>query len=254
LDNGAHLFTIRPDGLGMAERAGGDGVSDGRATWSPDHRRVLFAGHSEGKGSFVVMDADGGNAQPLFTPAFDSLAVGNPAWSPDGRRIAFIGYASETYKNDLYVVGVDGRGLINLTAGLPDYKDWPTWSPDGRQIAFSLWRAGGGKQTQDLAVINSDGSGLKYLTGPEGDEYAPDWSPDGKTLVFVRKLRSRRGLFTMPAGGGPMTLLLWDGDHPVWSPDGRFIAFDFDGLFRVGADGREVVALYPFAGPGLPNW
>jgi dipeptidyl aminopeptidase/acylaminoacyl peptidase len=61
-----------------------------------------------------------------------------------------------------------------------------------------------------------------------------DWSPDGKTIVFVSNMSGRNNLWTVPSEGGwPMQLTVSDQRQtsPAWSPDGKWIAYmsDYDG-------------------------
>ncbi len=70
-----------------------------------------------------------------------------------------------------------------------------------------------------------------YMTRQVG---GADWSPDGKTIVFVSNMSGRNNLWTMPSEGGwPMQLTVSDQRQtsPAWSPDGKWIAYmsDYDG-------------------------
>jgi Tol biopolymer transport system component len=98
---------------------------------------------------------------------------------------------------------------------------WPTSTPDGGTIAF---QAAGHIWVQD-----NENRTPRRVTPKSFDEleYAPAWSPDGRTIAFVTWDDTGRGHVWKVAGaGGTPTRLTKDaGDYvdPVWSPDGRFV-------------------------------
>jgi Tol biopolymer transport system component len=93
------------------------------------------------------------------------------------------------------------------------------------RIAFS-------KSTDDIYVINANGTGLTRLTTDSGPEFDPSWSPDGTQIVYRD---SRRGInqndeiYVMNADGSGKRNLTNTTESdwgPAWSPDGRKIAFN----------------------------
>jgi Tol biopolymer transport system component len=101
---------------------------------------------------------------------------------------------------------------------------------------------------------------VKQITDYRGQEYSPDWSPSGQRIVFYNE-SSNKGLriFTIRPDGTDRQLVAQDGEDPVWSPDGRKIAFTRDGhVYTVNPDGTgesEVLGT-PETGLSeiLPNW
>ena len=63
-----------------------DSEGDLDATWSPDGKRIAFAGRSRNPQGIYVVDAAGGT--PTLIPGTDTARLKEPSWSPDGRRIA----------------------------------------------------------------------------------------------------------------------------------------------------------------------
>ena len=89
----------------------------------PASGRIVFASDRDGDYDLYVMDADGGNVQPLTDDAgWDS----DPAWSPDGNRIAF--KSDRDGDSDIYVMDADGGNVRQLTDD-PGWDEYPAWSP-----------------------------------------------------------------------------------------------------------------------------
>jgi dipeptidyl aminopeptidase/acylaminoacyl peptidase len=103
---------------------------------------------------------------------------------------------------------------------------------------------------QDLKVERNLSIEKLYMTRQVG---RPDWSPDGKQIVFVSNLSGRNNLWIVPAEGGwPLQLTVSDQRQtaPAWSPDGKWIAYqsDYDGdeqwdIFLVSPKSGMVVNL-----------
>jgi Tol biopolymer transport system component/tRNA A-37 threonylcarbamoyl transferase component Bud32 len=102
----------------------------------------------------------------------------------------------------------------------------PSFSPDGSQVAFH-WN--GEKEQQNDIYLKLIGGGPPLrLTTDLGIHIFPAWSPDGKSIAYVgNHPDGRRGVFMIPALGGPERLLLDSpptGFIPAWSADGKWIA------------------------------
>lgn len=115
-------------------------------------------------------------------------------------------------------------------------------SPDGKHLVYSLQDRdfGRGKEFRDLWRIGTDGGGPQRMTFTEkAAEYAPAYSPDGRSIAFVAKRGEKPGLWLLPSFGGEARLLLeWPTGiaDPAWSPDGRHIAFISEVYPACGAD------------------
>ena len=133
----------------------------------------------------------------------------------------------------------------------------PALSPDGKLIAYAS-----GTATETRIYVRQVEGGTPVEVAPDGDlpQRAPQWSPDGSTLLFT----TFRGIYRVPALGGiPQQIVDGDPQNPAtrgltdasWSPDGRSIAYIIaDSLVvRELASGSEQRI---FGGPGLllPAW
>jgi Tol biopolymer transport system component/DNA-binding winged helix-turn-helix (wHTH) protein len=106
----------------------------------------------------------------------------------------------------------------------------PGFSPDGQSIAY----AGDAAHNFDIWTRRVAGGNPVRVTTHAADDWQPDWSPDGNTIVF-RSERGTGGLFLVPATGGIETPLADFGYRPQWSPDGRFVLFTRSMVIGSGA-------------------
>lgn len=153
--NGYRIFTIRPNGTGLAAVTAGG--FDRAPTWSPDGTRIAFVR----SGKLLIVNADGsGQAQ---VPVAGYLS--SPKWSPNGAMFAFTRANAKTGATDIFAAPVAGGAAHQLTKTPALSERFPSWSPDGTRIAFQL-RAYGG----DIYVMNANGAAVTRLTtSPKSD-------------------------------------------------------------------------------------
>jgi tricorn protease len=96
------------------------------------------------------------------------------------------------------------------------------FSPDGAKISYIRARG-------DLWVADADGSNARKLV-PSSDRLEYDWSPDGRWIVYAKDDADfNRDVWLIPIDGSRPAFNLsrhpYNDTEPVWSPDGRLIAF-----------------------------
>ena len=138
------------------------------------------------------------------------------ALSPDGSKIVYRSNASGA--SDIWIVNADGSNPRQLTANAGTNLG-PVVSPDGRQILFLSDRTG----EAHIWQMDIDGRDQKQLTHGNGEEL-PQFSPDGRWVVYST-IGGSNYVWRIPAGGGqPVQLTDKTSIFPTVSPDGKLVA------------------------------
>jgi eukaryotic-like serine/threonine-protein kinase len=206
---------------------------------SPDGNQVAFAWDGEKQDNFDIYSKLIGSSSPhrlTTNPAEDV----SPAWSPDGRTIAFLRSLGGN-RNELLLISALGGPERKLTETInagnkPSRLPALAWSPAGRWLAVS--HREDGDIAEGLFLVSAQTGEKRRLTRPSADsvcDFAPTFSPDGRTLLFTR--------FFGAGTAAEMYLLSLSEDFeqvgearrlkaderfvrsPVWSLDGRHVLY-----------------------------
>ncbi len=188
-----------------------------------------------------------------------SSMKGTPVLAPDGKWFVYASKAAGHW--DVFRQRVGGSNQADLTAGSDADNTEPAISPDGESIAFVSDRGGGG-----VFIMGATGESARRLTD---FGHSPSWSPDGKRLVistvFVDQPLSRLthgDLWTVDVATGEKQKIETGEDStlPVFSPDGRLIAYHYwdafleRGIAVVDAAGGKPVHLFRGLATWTPVW
>lgn len=144
---------------------------------APDGSRVVFVRQRGDRTELAVVGIDG-RGQADLTRSAPGVQWARPRFSPDGRAIA-ASRLLPTGELDLVLVDADGATLRALTADRAKDVE-PAWTPDGKRLVFRSDRDG----VSNLYALAIDGGAMVRLTNVVGGAFAPDVSPDGRTVVF----------------------------------------------------------------------
>src|SRR5215216_2088782 len=248
LPSGLHeIYTMKPNGTDRKQLTD-DSVYDTSPTYSPSGTKIAFASVREGGVSEIyTINAKDGTDQRNLSGSTNGK---DPAYSPSGTKIAFVGQGED--EDILGMNAKDGSAKESLT-NTPPVNGYevrerdPAYSPDGTKIVF--YKESFRPHDVDLYTMNANGTGVKQITDYKGKEYTPDWSPSGNRIVFYQVTRTKGArIVTIRPDGTDRQLVVQDGSDPIWSPDGRKIAFTRDGhAYTVNPDGSGVAEV-----PGTP--
>jgi len=191
------------------------GKSDRSPRWSPDGSHIAFLARRDDQTKIWSIPIGGGEASPLFSSDHNITAF---EWSPDGKRI-----------------------LLSLSKDLDDKKgDENAPTADVRIVNRSLYLGDGTGILPDrrthLWIYHIESDSLQQLTrGNEWNARSASFSPDGAHVVYHANPVEgdyegsfNADLFVIPSDSGSVRQLTHTGARsasPVWSTDGRTIAF-----------------------------
>ncbi|MHB1034054.1 MAG: S9 family peptidase [Pirellulales bacterium] len=203
---------------------------------------VYFVVHKTGR---IYRQAISGGAAKPITPAFGQAAA--PTVSPDGRWLAYV-HHDDANVDRLAVVDVEGTFWPQVLAAGHDFYMQPRWSPDGRRLAWIAWdhprMPWDGALLELATVIQPDGLPPRLDTpevvagGPETAVFQPEFTPDGRRLLFVSDETGWGRIAWRDLESGRRGWLTPDGVEyglPGWVQDMRTYAVGHNGRYLVAA-------------------
>jgi dipeptidyl aminopeptidase/acylaminoacyl peptidase len=178
-----------------------------------------------------------------------------PSFSADGRTIAFV------REGDVFVIRADGSGEKRLTSGSePDLR--PLISPTGRIVVFERRPATGAPR--DLYTVSINGGSAHKVAASAGDEHEASFSPDGRTIAFVRTSAVGSGsnddIYTVRPSGAKLRRLTKTAGLDEYAPHvlNTTIVFSrgknakgpsaYADVYKMGIDGKKMSKLIAGAG------
>jgi len=247
------VWLVHPDGTDDHQIATDVPGEQLLPNWSPDGTHLAVVTRGGATEPIYEYDLATKSSRQLFKCEDSCLGEDEPVYSPDGTKVAFIRYlapfvnsqsAGDTVPSDcsLWIGEVASGKVTQITSNTKppcDREYNPHWSPDGSHLTY--WRdpyENGQPTGTAVFVIGADGKDEHRLTDPKLFAGDPDWSPDGKWIVFstyplnefnfVPKVSN---LYRMhPDGAGMEQLTRYAtadlrATQPRYTPDGKWIIF-----------------------------
>jgi Tol biopolymer transport system component len=158
-----------------------------------------------------------------------------PSYSPDRKQVVFT--STRSGSEELYISGVDGTNLRQMTSmGGPNCAG-AQWAPDGESILFNSTRDG----TEDLYLLFPGTGEVRRLTTDRAEELEANWSRDSQSIYFGSNRTGRFEIWKMRRDGSGATQITKNGGQTAQeSPDRRFLYYAKNGspttIWRLSLD------------------
>jgi Tol biopolymer transport system component len=230
----ANIWTVGLNG-GQPVQLTAHEAMDAQPQWLADSRRVAYFSLRETGPGLYVVDLDT-RRESLLVDAREVFGrqdrlddtVGEQTLSPDATHLAFSVISRPHATRRLYAVALEGGGAPRRLTADPRDIGYPVISPDGRQVAVEIKT---GSSTQ-LGIVPAAGGEVRQLTDVRGQAWVRSWSPDGAKLIFAALRDGVWSLRSIPAAGGPETVLVpAEGPgvylrYPEWSVAGGVLVYE----------------------------
>jgi Tol biopolymer transport system component len=254
--------------LKLAARRADRWFAPGGCAWSPNGKIIVCSGGSYAGGfhsQVIAVDAETGTQTEFSQQAFSD--IGAPSWLADGTGVLVNAADKESQFKQLWMISYPGGEAKRINSDLNDYSD-TNLTADSTTLAtvqidrtVNIWTAplanpGSGRQlttgkleganglvftpdgrilytvntngTDDIWIMNGDGSNQRPLTTDPHQDYQPAVTPDGRYVIFTSLRGGFPSLWRMDLDGGNLKQLT-EGQEDYMqniSPDGGWIVFD----------------------------
>ena len=201
------LYTL-PIGGTTPQRLTTDPGVDFSAAWSPDGRFIAFLRRPPGDrlADVLIKPAIGGPEREVGRVHLPIGRLQGVTWSPEGSHLIVVDRSVAQDSFALFSLSIEGGEKVALTS--PPADSWgdqgPVFSPDGKTLAFARWTSYNIARIHLLPLngdLEPDGDAERLSTGDQS-AFNPNWTPDGKKIVYRSGARFAAELWRVEVSGG----------------------------------------------------
>ena len=224
-----NIWTI---GVGRTDARRVSNFTDGRVLWpniSYDGREIVFEHNfaiwkldtENGKASEVTITRRGASAGPGIERLRLSDQIGELSLSPDGKKVAFV------VRGEVFAASATDGGDAARVSNSVGEEYQLAWAPDSRRLVYVSDRDG----VPHLFLYDFSSNAETQLTRDAADDSTPRFSPDGKSLAFIRGAKELRVMDVAAKTDRVVASAFFErppliSDRPfVWSPDNKWLAY-----------------------------
>jgi len=228
--NGAqNIWTATP---GRSDSRRVSNFTDGRVLWpsvSYDGREIVFEHNfaiwkldtESGKAAEVAITRRGASAGPGVERQRITDQISELQLSPDGKKVAFI------VRGEVFAASAADGGDAARVSNSSAEEYHVAWAPDSRRLVYVSDRDG----VPHLFLYDFSTNSETQLTRDTADDSTPRFSPDGKSLAFIRGAKELRVMDVAAKTDRVVKTAIFErppiiSDRPfAWSPDGKWLAY-----------------------------
>jgi dipeptidyl aminopeptidase/acylaminoacyl peptidase len=184
--------------------ATGDPIVITRYLYKPDAAEGLTRFNDNRRLHLFVVDVASGRIEQLTDGTHYEHSID---WSPNGEEIAFVSNREpnedQFFNYDLFTLKVADKSIRRLTSTEnAEYR--PRWSPDGKTLAYQATKRGltdleTTMEDTHVWTIGADGTNRREIgRGIDNRQGAPEWSADGRAVLFTVQERGSAHLYRLP--------------------------------------------------------
>ena len=206
--------------------------TDGRVLWanlSADGREIVFERNFHiwkmltdgGKAAEVPIALRGAATTPIIDRVNASTQIRELALSPDGKKVAVIA------RGEVFAASAKDGGEAVRVTNTAAPESYLSWSSDSRKLIYSSERGG----TMSLFQYDFGTEFESPITAGRGNDFAAVYSPDGKSIAFLRNSRTLMVIDVASKQEREVAKIFTDppplfgGEQIKWSPDNKWIAY-----------------------------